>query len=455
VPRKPTLFVSSLGCVKNRVDSEVLLGVAKRAGYDVVSDPARARLIVVNTCGFIGDAKMESIDTIVEMAAHKKTGACETLVVAGCLSQRHPEELARGLPEVDHFLGTSDVPGFLRILRGGAPRLAVRDPGWLMKANDPRVVTTGASAYVKIAEGCSRSCSFCIIPKLRGKQRSRPTADIVREAEALAAHGVVEINLVSQDTVSYGRDLDERKKGDLATLVRRVADVPGIRWVRLLYLYPEKVGPALVELLATHPRVVPYVDMPLQHAADPMLRRMRRGHGGARIWALIERLRRDIPDLTLRTAFIVGHPGETAADFQELCDLVRRARFDRMVAFPYSDEDGTRSFVMPGKVPARVARARYDALLRIQRAISLENNRAMIGKKLDVLVEGPSDEHDAVMMGRHAGQAPEVDGQVYLSGGEARPGTMLTVEITQASEYDLVGEILAERGGRRVGLTVL
>jgi ribosomal protein S12 methylthiotransferase len=448
--------MASLGCVKNRVDSEVLLGVAKRAGYEIAADPAHAKLIVVNTCGFIGDAKKESIDVILEMAAHKKTGACKSLVVAGCLSQRHPAELSKELPEVDHFLGTSDVPGFSRLLKGHAPRVAVRDPAWLMKATDPRILTTGrASAYVKIAEGCSRTCAFCIIPALRGKQRSRSVVDVVREVEMLAAQGVIEVNLVAQDTVSYGRDLAGRQKSDLATLVRRIADVPGIRWVRLLYLYPEKITPGLVDLLGHHPHVVPYVDIPLQHAAHSMLRRMRRGHGGARIRTVIERLRQQIPGLVLRTAFIVGHPGETDTDFKELCDLVKWAEFDRLAAFRYSDEEGTPSFGMPGKVPARTARARYDKVLRIQRPISLAKNRAMIGKRLDVLVEGPSDEHDDVVMGRHAGQAPEVDGQVYLSGGEARAGTMVKVEITQASEYDLVGELLPDKAARRVALRVL
>jgi ribosomal protein S12 methylthiotransferase len=447
---KKTLFLASLGCVKNRVDSEVLLGVATRAGYRIVADPSLATTIVVNTCGFIGDAKTESLDTILEMAAHKKAGTCDRLVVTGCLSQRHPVELSRQLQEVDHFLGTSDVPGFERVLGGGAPRTAVGDPaGWLMSAADPRVRTTGtASAYVKIAEGCSRTCSFCIIPTLRGKQRSRPAGDIVREVEMLAADGVLEVNLVAQDTVAYGRDLGGRAAADLCSLIRRVADVPGIRWVRLLYLYPENLPPALLDLLGGHPRVVPYVDMPLQHVSDAMLRRMRRGHGGARIRALVERLRQKIPGLVFRTAFIVGHPGETRRDFAELCDFVRWARFDRLAAFQYSDEEGTASHALPGRVRAPTAKARYDELLSIQQQISRENNREMIGRTLDVLVEGPSDEHDNVLMGRHAGQAPEIDGQVYLSGGDAAPGTMVRVEITQASDYDLVGEIVAPRRHR-------
>jgi ribosomal protein S12 methylthiotransferase len=452
-----TLFLASLGCVKNRVDSEVMLGVANRAGYRIVSDPSLATTIVVNTCGFIGDAKTESLDTILEMAAHKKAGTCDRLIVAGCLSQRHPAELSLELEEVDHFLGTSDVPGFERILRGGGPRTAVGDPaGWLMRSTDPRLRTTGkASAYVKIAEGCSRTCSFCIIPKLRGKQRSRPADDIVREVEMLAADGVLEINLVAQDTVAYGRDLAGRAAADLCSLARRVADVPGIRWVRLLYLYPENLPPALLALLGQHPRVVPYVDMPLQHVSDAMLKRMRRGHGGARIRTLVERLRQKIPGLVFRTAFIVGHPGETAADFRELCDFVRWARFDRLAAFRYSGEEGTASRAMAAAVRARTAQARYDELLSIQQQISFEKNLELVGRNVDILVEGPSDEHDHVMMGRHAGQAPEIDGQVYLSGGEADAGTMVRVQITQASEYDLVGEIVTPSPRRRTRLRVL
>jgi ribosomal protein S12 methylthiotransferase len=454
--RKATLYLASLGCVKNRVDSEVLLGMAQKAGYRIVSDPSVATTIVVNTCGFIGDAKRESVDVILEMAAHKAAGSCEQLVVTGCLSQRHPVELARELSEVDHFLGTSDVPGFARVLAGRAPRSSVGSPSWLMSAADPRIVTTGkGSAYVKLAEGCSRTCSFCIIPKLRGKQRSRPADDIVREAEMLAARGVVEVNLVAQDTIAYGRDLRGRMGSDLAAVVRRVADAPGIRWVRLLYLYPENLPDELIDLVGHHPRVVPYVDMPLQHASDAMLRRMRRGHGGARVRSLVERLRKKIPGLVFRTAFIVGHPGETEADFRELCDFVRWARFDRLAAFRYSDEEGTKSHALPGKVRARTAKVRYDELLSIQQRISREKNLDLVGRTLDILVEGPSDEHDHVIMGRHAGQAPEVDGQVYLSGGEAAAGEMVRVEISQASNYDLVGEILSPAPRRRIRLPVL
>jgi ribosomal protein S12 methylthiotransferase len=443
---RKTIHLVSLGCVKNRVDSEVMLGAAQQAGFAHVERAEDAEIIVVNTCGFIGEAKKESIETIFEMAALKERGACQKLVVAGCLSQRHPAELAAEMPEVDHFLGSSDMLGLRTVLSGKGERMMVGDPAsWLVRATDPRTVSTGrASAYVKIAEGCNRSCSFCVIPSLRGKQRSRHVDDVVREVEGLVAGGAFEMNLVSQDTVAYGRDLPSEERPDLETLVRRVADVPGVRWVRLFYLYPETLTDGLIELLAQHPRVLPYVDMPLQHAADAMLRRMRRGHGGDRLYKLVERLRRDIPNLTFRTAFIVGHPGETDDEFRALLDFVRWAEFDRVAAFHYSDEDGVPSQSMPDKVQGKIPAARYRKLMALQRPISHAKNLALVGRTLEVIVEGTSDEHEYVLMGRHAGQAPEIDGQVYLSGGEAAPGTLRRVEITQASDYDLVGELLDE-----------
>src|SRR5262245_5052336 len=280
---RKTIHLVSLGCVKNRVDSEVMLGAAQQAGFSHVDRAEDAEVIVVNTCGFIGEAKKESIETIFEMASLKERGSCQKLVVAGCLSQRHPRELADEMPEVDHFLGSSDMLGLRTVLSGKGERMLVGDPAsWLIRSTDPRTVSTGkASAYVKIAEGCNRSCSFCVIPHLRGKQRSRSADDIVREVESLAAGGVFEINLVSQHTIASGRDLPAPARTSLEEVVRRVAEVPGVRWVRLFYLYPETVTDGLVDLLAHHPRVLPYVDMPLQHAADAMLRRMRRGHGGS------------------------------------------------------------------------------------------------------------------------------------------------------------------------------
>jgi ribosomal protein S12 methylthiotransferase len=442
-----TIHFISLGCPKNRVDSEVMLGVAQREGYHHVEDPAEAEVIVVNTCGFIDPAKKESIDTILAMADMKAEGRCERLVVAGCLSQRHPDEMAAELPEVDHFLGSSDMLQIGGILRGGAERMLVGNPAdWVVAAESPRALSSHpGSAYLKIAEGCNRSCAFCVIPHLRGKQRSRSIDDVVREAEQLVSRGVREINLISQDTVAYGRDRDERV--ELADLVERVAEVEGVRWVRLFYLYPERLTDRLVTLLGQHPRVLPYVDMPLQHAADAMLRRMRRGHGGKRLRDLVERLRRDVPDLTFRTAFIVGHPGETEAEFEELCEFVAWAAFDRIGVFRYSDEDGSLAKSLEGKVDDALAAERHHRLMTMARRIAREKNRALVGRRLEVLVEGVSDEHEHVLMGRHRGQAPEIDGQIYLSGTEhlerpPRPGELVEVEVTQASDYDLAGDVL-------------
>ncbi|MBK6690831.1 MAG: 30S ribosomal protein S12 methylthiotransferase RimO [Myxococcales bacterium] len=450
---KKSIYFVSLGCPKNRVDSEVMIGVAKGAGYRLVDAPEDAQAIVVNTCGFIGEAKKESIDTIFELAELKRSGALKKLVVAGCLSQRYPDELSREMPEVDHFLGSSDMLRLKDVLSGDEEeRMLVGNPAdWVVRASDPRVITgPRASAYVKIAEGCNRSCAFCTIPQFRGKQRSRPIDDVVREVEQLAAAGTKEVNLISHDTIAYGRDLrgerelpkEERTK--LAALVRRVAEVPGIRWVRIFYLYPETMDDELVELIASHPRVVRYVDMPLQHASDAMLKRMKRGHGIDRQRRVVERLRNAIPDLVFRTAFIVGHPGETDADFGELTAFVEWARFEHMGVFRYSDEETCKSFLMDEKVPVGVAGARYRKLMSVQRKIARARNKARVGSTLEVLVEGVSEEHEFVMKGRHAGQAPDIDGQVYLSGGEARAGEMRRVRISQSSDYDLVGELVEE-----------
>ena len=448
----------SLGCPKNRVDTEVMVGVAHAGGYALTNEAEEAEVIVVNTCGFIGEAKRESIETIFELAELKKVGACEKLVVTGCLSQRYPTELSSEMPEVDHFLGSSDMLKLGQVLQGKADRMLVGNPAdWVIRATDPRVVTgQRASAYVKIAEGCNRSCAFCTIPQFRGKQRSRPVEDVVREVEGLVAQGVVEVNLISQDTISYGRDIARDDRAKLSELVARVADVPGIRWVRVFYLYPEKIDEALIELLASHPRVVPYVDMPLQHASDAMLKRMRRGHGKDRQKRVVERLRKGIPELVFRTAFIVGHPGETAGDFEELLEFVRWARFNHVGVFRYSDEETSASATRDGKVAERTIASRWRKLMALQRKIARERNQELVGKEVEVLVEGPSDEHELVMMGRHRGQAPEVDGQVYLS-GDVTPGQIRRVRVTQASDYDLVGDVVdaAPSKPKRVRLKVV
>ncbi|MEM6954855.1 MAG: 30S ribosomal protein S12 methylthiotransferase RimO [Myxococcota bacterium] len=440
-----TIHFVSLGCAKNRVDTEVMLGVSGVSGFRHVEQPEDAEVIVVNTCGFIGAAKEESVDTILEMAEHKH-GRCEKLVVAGCLSQRYPTQLEAEMPEVDHFLGSSDMLKLADVLEGDAERMLVGNPAaYTMRATDPRVLTQrGHSAYLKIAEGCDRSCSFCSIPSFRGTQRSRGIPDLLEEAHALAEAGVVELNLISQDTIRYGRDRAE--KPTLAKLAAALGEVPGIEWVRLHYLYPERLTQELVDVLAHHPKVLPYVDMPLQHAATNMLKRMRRGHGGQRLYKVVDRLRESIPDMVFRTTFIVGHPGETDDDFAELIDFVKYAEFDHVGVFLYSPEEGTRSGEMTDPVAAKVAKARHRALMRTQRPISKERLKARIGTEIDVLVDGVSDESEFLLEGRWWGQAPEVDGKIYLANGEARPGEIRKALVTKAAAYDLMADLLTPEG---------
>ena len=459
-----TIHFVSLGCSKNRVDTEVMVGVADAAGLELVQDANDADVVVVNTCGFIGEAKKESVDTILEMAELKSHGRVQKLVVAGCLSQRYAGELEKELPEVDHFLGSSDMLKLGSVLKGGADRMLVGNPAqWVIRKEDPRQLSLGRHfAYVKVAEGCNRNCSFCTIPQFRGLQRSRGIDDVVAEVQQLVESGVVEINLISQDTISYGRDLPGASDGaangkKLADLVEKVADVAGLKWLRLFYLYPETLDPRLVSLLAEHPRVVPYVDMPLQHAADAMLKRMKRGHGIDRQKRVVDKLRKSIPGLTFRTAFIVGHPGETDAEFDELLDFVKWAEFERLAAFRYSDEETCGSFAMSDKVPAKVAQSRYRQLMKTQKSIAHRKHKALVGQELEVLVEGVSDEHEYVQMARHAGQAPEIDGQVYLEGSEVedvRVGEIRRVMVTQAADYDLVGELLPRNQDEASGVAL-
>lgn len=443
-----TIHFVSLGCPKNRVDTEVMLGVSGLSGYRAVERPEDAEVVVVNTCGFIGPAKEESIDTILRMAQLKERGSLERLVVTGCLSQRYSAELAAEMPEVDHFLGSSDMLELGKILADPAsvPRISVGNPAErLFSAADPRRPSLSRhSVYVKIAEGCNRTCAFCAIPSFRGKQRSRSIDDIVRECERLVDEGAVELNLVSQDTIAYGRDL--RDGTNLASLVQRLADLPGVRWVRLFYLYPELSSDQLVELLAGHPRVLPYVDMPLQHASDRMLRIMRRGHGADRQRRVVENLRARIPNLVFRSAFIVGHPGETDADFDELLRFVTWAEFDRLGVFTYSHEEGTRAFSMEDDVPDAVKRARARKLHAAQRPISRRKTKALVGREVEVLVEGISDESEFLLEGRWWGQAPEIDGKVVLANGTARTGEIRRALVTSAAEHDLVADLADENG---------
>jgi ribosomal protein S12 methylthiotransferase len=442
------VYLHTLGCPKNRVDSEIMLGTLAAAGYRLVPDPANAEVIVVNTCGFIESAKEESVDAILELAAMKREGRCRKLVVTGCLVQRHGEELAREIPEVDHLLGTGAYPEIVRVLADAqARRLVVPDPDFVHSAETPRVNSLPAhTAYLKVSEGCDNACAFCIIPRLRGPQRSRPVEDVVREAEALAAQGALELSLVAQDLTAYGQDLPGKVR--LHHLLPALARVEGIRWIRLHYAYPRDVPDALVDVLAGEPRIVKYLDMPLQHSSDRLLRAMRRGRDSGFLRDLLARLRERVPGIALRTSLIVGLPGETDADFEDLLAFVRAQRFERLGVFEYSAEEGTPAAEMPDQVPAKVRRARYDAIMQVQREISRAHQSAMIGRRLEVLVEGRAEETEHLLAGRHAQQAPEIDGLTYVNEGVAYPGEIVTVEITDAGDYDLVGRVVSRDGAR-------
>jgi ribosomal protein S12 methylthiotransferase len=442
------VYMHTLGCPKNRVDSEVMLGTLAQAGYRLVKEPDEAEVIVVNTCGFIESAKVESVDAIVELAALKEAGRCKKLVVTGCLVQRHAEELSRELPEVDHFLGTGAYPDIVKVVSDAqARRLVVPDPDFVHSAATPRVNSLPShTAYLKVSEGCDNACAFCIIPKLRGPQRSRGVDDVVAEAEALAAQGTIEVSLVAQDLTAYGQDLPGRPR--LHHLLRALAKVEGLRWIRLHYAYPRDVPAALVEAIADEPKIVKYLDMPLQHSSDRLLRAMKRGRDSVFLRELLARLRARVPGIALRTSLIVGLPGETEEDFEDLLRFVEEERFERLGVFEFSPEDGTDAATMPGQVPERVKRARFERVMELQQRISREHQRAAIGRRLEVLVEGRAEETEHLLAGRHAQQAPEIDGITYVNDGIAYPGEIVTVEVTDASDYDLVGKVVARDPSR-------
>jgi ribosomal protein S12 methylthiotransferase len=374
-------------------------------------------------------------------------------VVAGCLVQRNAEELAREIPEVDHFLGTGAYPEVARVVADAqARRLLVPDPDFVHSAATPRVNSLPShTAYLKIAEGCDNACAFCIIPALRGPQRSRPVADVVAEAEALAAQGTVELSLVAQDLTAYGQDLPGRVR--LHHLLPALARIDGIRWIRLHYAYPRDVPDALLDVIAGEPRIVKYLDMPVQHSSDRLLRAMRRGRDSEFLRDLLARLRRRVPGIALRTSLVVGLPGETEEDFEDLLAFVRQQRFERLGVFEYSAEEGTPAAEMPDQVPAEARRERYRAVMEAQQEIARAHQRALVGRRLEVLVEGRAEETEHLLAGRHAQQAPEIDGVTYLNEGLAYPGEIVTVEVTDAAEYDLVGRVVERdpgRAGRRL-----
>jgi ribosomal protein S12 methylthiotransferase len=437
----------SLGCPKNLVDGEVMLGRLQGEGYALVADPKQADVIVVNTCAFIETAKQESVDAILEMAREKETGRAKRLVVTGCLTQRYDADLRREIPEIDATLGTGQVEGIVEAVGGAATSLeaAPGAPTWVYDHHQPRVLSTPPwLAYVKISEGCDYTCSFCIIPTLRGRHRSRNVEDVVAEAKALAARGVREIVLVAQDSTRYG--LDHGVRDGLAYLLRRLGRVDGLRWIRVMYAYPATLSDPILDAMASEEKVVKYVDIPLQHASEPVLRRMKRPTGRGNLLGMVERIRERVPGVAVRTSFIVGFPGETETDFEKLLRFVEDAQFDNVGVFAYSDEENTASYDLAGRLPARVKQARRRKIMSLQKRISARKNRARVGERLTVLVEGSHPDSDLLLVGRAAQQAPEIDGQVILNDGTAEPGAFVTCEVTESHPYDLVARIVQAEG---------
>ena len=490
----------SLGCPKNLVDSEVMMGMLASSGAQITARAEEADVIVVNTCSFIDTAKQESVDTILQMAQHKHSpqnpsGRAKKLVVAGCLVERYRNEIQKNIPEVDAVVGTGELekiiasvglarpttsasydsspftiltsrpeatysaPGVVPSSRpeGEARQAAGRFsrnewegaiadlPNYLYDENTPRVLATPRHlAYIKIAEGCDHPCSFCIIPQLRGKFRSRRFESVVAEAQRLAQSGVREITLIGQDTTCYGEDLG--LKDGLALLLERLAAIDELRWVRFLYAYPNKITGRLLEAIASNPKIWSYIDVPLQHASAPVLKSMKRGSNADIFLKSIEKMRRAIPNLTLRTSFIVGFPGESVRDFEVLCDFVRAAEFDWMGAFAYSDEEGAKAFHLEQKVPGRIIESRRKKLMQLQRQISKRKKRAFVGKQFDVVLEGPSQETDWLWEGRTEMHAPEIDGKVFINDFGAyenvHAGEFHRCEITEAHDYDLVARLV-------------
>src|SRR5579871_5055886 len=441
----------SLGCPKNLVDSEVMMGQLVAKGHELTPHPDQAEVLVVNTCSFIDPAKKESVDTILEMAEYKKVGRAKRLIVAGCLVERYRGDIRQEMPEVDALVGTNELDSIVAICEGMEPTSNAPEP-YLYHDLTPRVLATPRHfAYVKIAEGCDHPCTFCVIPQYRGKFRSRRFESVISEATRLFQQGVREINLIGQDTTCFGEDFG--LENGLAHLLERLANIetPHAKWIRFLYAYPNKVTQKLLDTIAAHAALVKYIDMPLQHASAQVLKRMKRGASGAIFLKLLERIRRTIPGVAIRTSFITGFPGETAEDFEELCQFVEAARFDNLGVFTYSDEDTSGSFGLDGKVDARTTQNRKRRLMAIQRKIARSRNRALVEQEVPVLVEGPSRETDLLWEARMSTQAPEIDGVVLVNdfeGSEPRPGEIRPLRITEAHDYDVVGTLLA--GNERV-----
>lgn len=433
----------SLGCPKNLVDSEVMMGLLEARGHELTREPEEADALVVNTCSFIEPAKQESINTILETARYKTEGRARRLVVAGCLVERYRSELQDQIPEIDAVLGTNEIESIVSHCEGvdGPPPTP---GGYLYHDLTPRRLATPRHfAYLKINEGCDHPCTFCIIPQLRGSFRSRRFESVASEAARLFRQGVRELNLIGQDTTAFGEDLGLRN--GLATLLDRLARLDDAGWIRVLYAYPNRVTNRLLETIAAHESLCPYLDIPLQHASAAVLRRMKRGASGEIFLRMIERIRRTIPGVAVRTSFIVGFPGETESDFQTLCDFIEAAEFDHVGCFRYSDDENSASFALDGKVDRRTIYNRQRRLMAIQRRVSRRRKRLLVGQRLPVLVSGPSSETDLLWEGRLQTQADEIDGKTYITrfpdGSTPQPGDVATVRITRSSDYDLFGEV--------------
>ncbi|MFB3813328.1 MAG: 30S ribosomal protein S12 methylthiotransferase RimO [Terriglobales bacterium] len=464
----------SLGCPKNLVDSEVMMGLLAHAGAEITPRAEDADVIVVNTCSFIDTAKQESVDAILEMARYKTEGRARKLIVAGCLVERYRNEIQKEIPEVDAVVGTGELEHILAAagvattpqsspfaILGGRPEAKAREeqgrfsrsewdgaiadlPNYLYDENTPRLLATPRHlAYIKVAEGCDHPCTFCVVPQLRGKFRSRRFESVIAEAERLAQSGVREITLIGQDTTCYGEDFG--LKDGLALLLEKLAGIEELHWVRFLYAYPNKITGRLLETIAAHPKICSYIDVPLQHASAAVLKRMKRGGSGDIYLRQIERMRRTIRDVTLRTSFIVGFPGETEGDFNELCEFVRAAEFDWMGVFAYSDEKGSRAHSLDGKLPAREIERRRRKLMQIQQRIGRWRKQALVGREFDVVLEGPSSETELLWEGRTEMHAPEIDGKLFINDfgpHGPRPGEFHRCEITEAHDYDLVARLV-------------
>lgn len=440
----------SLGCPKNLVDTEIMVGTLMQQGYEITANEADADTVIVNTCGFIEDSKKESIQTILKMSDLKRDGKLKKLVVAGCLTQRYKDDLVEGLPEADLFVGSGEFQNIDKILKnsygGDQKKTFFNLPTYLQEEKTPRANTQpGHRAYLKISEGCMKRCAFCAIPHIRGNLQSRTITNIVNEAKLLAAGGVKELIIISHDFTDYGWDLRRKDPKALEApveLLKQLADIDGIQWIRLMYLYPDGITPELIELIKSNKKFCRYFDMPIQHINNEMLKKMNRKMTRQEVETALSLIRKEIPDAVIRTQFIVGFPGETQEQFEEILEFLTEQKFDRVGCFQYSPEENTPGGKMPDQIDAKTKKRRWQAVMEIQQSISRAKHKAMIGQVLDVVVEGFSEETELLLQGRTSQQAPEIDGVVLINDGQAKIGDIVKVKITDSMEYDLIGEIV-------------